>query len=183
MGLEDELDSRFSTVSRTPSYVEAERLVGEAYSQLAEVAHILAKRGVPTETIETWPERVFDSPWKRVFGTYRPTKAADGWELFEGFSVDTNGRPWRREWTHHPWESENYPSSFDQQLVASSEWVKSLSYEFECSFSLGNGKVEKCYIEDGQAYLVLVPNDPTGKGPFKDVLLRLTATLLRRAAK
>lgn len=187
MGLEDELDSRFGGADRTPSYIEAERLVSEALSMFAEAAQILSKRGVPTEPIEVWPGQIFESGWKRMFGTYRPSKAADGWELFPGFYIDTRGGLWRGEWTHHPWEGENYPDSFDMKPVIISDWVKIFSSPDPATFDLGFGRVKKYYDDDGRPYLVLshaVNGNFYAEYPeeiFKDVLLKRVALLLRRA--
>ena len=187
MGLEKEYDSRFADETRTPSCLEAERLVGEACAMFADAAQTLDKGGVPTEPIEVWPEQVFESAWKRIFGTYRPSKAADGWELFPGFHIDTGGGLWRKEWTHHPWEADTCPASFDTKPVITSDWVQIFSSVGPATFELGFGNVKKYYDKDDQPYLVLshaVNGDFYSEYPegiFKDVLLGRVALLLRRA--
>ncbi|MET3351383.1 UNVERIFIED_ORG: hypothetical protein ABID57_003090 [Arthrobacter sp. UYEF1] len=187
MGLEDELEAHLEGRLRTSEQREAEALVGKARALFAELASVLAGRGVPTEPIERKPDKPQATLRNFLVGP-RPERVADGWELLPRFYLDTQGGLWQDEYIPDDKLKPGQSLDLDSRPVNIDAWIKTFAASEPAAFRLGTGIILKKYDALGNVYLTLKHpiygqgyHDLT-EGPFKDMVLKIAARLLRQVS-
>jgi hypothetical protein len=118
-----------------------------------------------------------------------PVRVADGWELFQHFYLDTQGKPWHHitvitrrfrdgdvDWREPEHHDDTLPLDFN-------DWVERFSEGGSSRLTCMGGQVAMQEAEDGSSYIQMTHPDrnPLGRseGPLRDRILRLAAVKMR----
>lgn len=152
-----------------------------------ELAQVLLRKGIPTEPIEVPGEPSSKvKKWLLGPGSNPLVRVGSCWEVCRSFYLDTQGSLWSYEYVWWPNQSESEPPHPEMRWVDMESWLETFAKPRQNWITCGGASFRMSTDGGGQPYLQMSyrgfnerNEDAIIHGPFRDMLLKAVAKLIR----